>query len=104
MIKTFIFFSDELDSYMYQTVGHNCIDLYSEAMGVPLFRRTIEGSSVAQGRDYTETSDDEVEDLYQLIKEVKVGGHYEQSSKQRLSPCLSHVLRGVISKTRAGSL
>ena len=74
---------------MFQTVGHNCIDLYSEAMGVPLFRRIIEGSSVAQGKDYTVTSDDEVEDLYQLIKEVKVCGQQlweivENSKRKRI--------------------
>lgn len=29
---------DELDSFMFQTVGHNVIDAYSECMGLPLFR------------------------------------------------------------------
>ena len=57
---------------MYQTVGHHAIDLYAEAMDLPLFRRTIKGDSVEQGRDYTENPDDEVEDLYVLLKEVKV--------------------------------
>ena len=32
---------NELDSYMYQTIGHQAIDLYSEAMGLPLFRGTL---------------------------------------------------------------
>lgn len=36
---------DELDSYMFQTVGHHGIDLYAEAMGLPLYRHTIQGSS-----------------------------------------------------------
>ena len=57
---------------MYQTVGHHAIDLYAEAMDLPLFRRTIVGSSVEQGRDYSENPEDEVEDLYYLLKEVKV--------------------------------
>lgn len=39
---------DELDSYMFQTVGHNVIPLYAECMGVPLYRRHISGSSVHQ--------------------------------------------------------
>ncbi len=63
---------DELDSYMYQTVGHQAVDLYAEAMDVPLYRRTIEGSSVHTGREYSQTDGDEVEDLYQLLKLVKV--------------------------------
>ena len=63
---------DEIDSYMYQSVGHNAIDLYAEAMGLPLYRREILGSSKVTGRDYHPTSDDEVEDLYELLKTVKV--------------------------------
>ena len=31
----------ELDSYMYQTVGHQAIDMYADAMRLPLFRGTI---------------------------------------------------------------
>uniref|UniRef100_UPI00398E6DF9 diphthine--ammonia ligase isoform X1 n=2 Tax=Pristiophorus japonicus TaxID=55135 RepID=UPI00398E6DF9 len=62
---------DELDSYMYQTVGHEAIDLYSEAIGLPLYRHTIQGSSLAIGRDYTKCEGDEVEDLYHLLKQVK---------------------------------
>ena len=63
---------DELDSYMYQTVGHHAVDLYAEAMELPLYRRTIEGSSLSRGKVYEMTSSDEVEDLYQLLKHVKV--------------------------------
>lgn len=63
---------DELDSYMYQTVGHQAIELYAEAMDLPLYRRTIEGSSVDTGREYSPNDADEVEDLYQLLKLVKV--------------------------------
>ncbi|XP_065123409.1 diphthine--ammonia ligase isoform X3 [Paramisgurnus dabryanus] len=63
--------SDELDSYMYQTVGYQAIDLYAEAMDLPLYRRTIEGSSLDTGREYSPTDGDEVEDLYQLLNLVK---------------------------------
>ncbi|XP_053142560.1 diphthine--ammonia ligase isoform X3 [Hemicordylus capensis] len=63
--------TDELDSYMYQTVGHHAIDLYAEAMGLPLYRHTIKGTSVNTSRVYTRCEGDEVEDLYQLLKLVK---------------------------------
>lgn len=63
---------DELDSYMYQTVGHHAIDLYAEAMALPLYRRTIRGKSMDTGRVYTRCKGDEVEDLYELLKLVKV--------------------------------
>ncbi|CAN0892713.1 Diphthine--ammonia ligase [Linum grandiflorum] len=36
---------DELDSYMYQTVGHQIVVSYAECIGVPLFRRQIKGST-----------------------------------------------------------
>ncbi|KAF0044149.1 hypothetical protein F2P81_003307 [Scophthalmus maximus] len=63
--------SYELDSYMYQTVGHQAIELYGEAMDLPLYRRTIQGSSLDTSRNYSETEGDEVEDLYELLRLVK---------------------------------
>lgn len=70
-----IYAADELDSYMYQTVGHQAIELYAEAMDLPLYRRTIQGSSLDTSRNYRETEGDEVEDLYQLLDLVKVSFH-----------------------------
>ena len=55
---------------MYQTVGHEVIDLYAEAMDLPLFRRDLEGSGLAIEKDYEPTLGDEVEDLFNLLKEV----------------------------------
>ncbi|KAK9959324.1 hypothetical protein ABG768_009454 [Culter alburnus] len=72
--------SDELDSYMYQTVGHQAVDLFAEAMDLPLYRRTIKGSSLQTGREYSQTEGDEVEDLYQLLKLVKEETHVEAVS------------------------
>lgn len=58
---------------MYQTVGHQAIELYADAMALPLYRRTIQGSSLNIGRNYSRTEGDEVEDLYELLRLVKVG-------------------------------
>ena len=66
--------TDELDSYMYQTVGHGSIALYAEAMELPLYRATIRGSACASDREYLPTEGDEVEDLHRLLAKVKVGG------------------------------
>lgn len=54
-----------------QTVGYQAVELYADAMGLPLFRRTIEGSSIETGKDYEITSGDEVEDMYELLKMAK---------------------------------
>ena len=56
---------------MYQTVGHQAIDLYAEAMDKPLFRGEIRGSSLNQSSDYEQTKQDEVEDLYDLLAKIK---------------------------------
>ena len=37
--------TDELDSWMYQTVGHQLVAAYASATGLPLLRRRIFGSS-----------------------------------------------------------
>eukprot|EP00798_Chlamydomonas_sp_ICE-L_P024633 gene24633-10254_t len=62
---------DELDSYMYQTVGHQIIDSYAACMGVPVYRRRIKGRSKAQDMAYAQTEGDEVEDLYALLAYIK---------------------------------
>lgn len=61
-----------MDSYMYQTVGHHAVGAYAAAMELPMYREPITGSAVKQGRDYEEDDADEVEDLYRLLKKVKV--------------------------------
>jgi diphthine-ammonia ligase len=62
----------ELDSYMYQSVGNEVIDLYSEAMGLPLYRSNITGKVTNDELEYTPNDEnDEVEDLYRLIKHAK---------------------------------
>ncbi|PWY98963.1 hypothetical protein BCV70DRAFT_201181 [Testicularia cyperi] len=87
--------TDELDSYMYQTVGHDAVHLVAQAMEIPLYRRTIKGTALNQGAEYgnrqPEGGDsgasssapdediqaresgvtDETEDLYHLLHDVK---------------------------------
>ncbi|KAH6630843.1 hypothetical protein B0J18DRAFT_475865 [Chaetomium sp. MPI-SDFR-AT-0129] len=47
----------DLNSFMYQTVGHEVIPLYAEATGIPLYRRAITGSATQHGRDYSHRRD-----------------------------------------------
>ncbi|RYO74806.1 hypothetical protein DL764_010689 [Monosporascus ibericus] len=42
----------DLNSFMYQTVGHQVIPLYAQATGLPLFRHPIEGTAVCHGLSY----------------------------------------------------
>lgn len=69
---------------MYQTVGHQGIELYSEAMDLPLYREVISGTAVDQGKNYKPTDNDEVEDLYRLLSRIKVLCRMNQSYKKNL--------------------
>ena len=62
---------DELDSYMYQTVGHQIVAAYASCMGLPLYRRKILGASKDQRLVYEDTAGDEVEDLAALLAYIK---------------------------------
>ena len=64
---------DELDSYMYQSVGHEIIDLMGEALDKPLYRRPIKGKPKILGLEYGSNinQEDEVEDMFELLKEIK---------------------------------
>lgn len=64
--------SDEMDSFMYQTVGYSALLHYSECMGgVPMYRREIAGKSAVTSLEYRPTDEkDETEDLYQLLKSI----------------------------------
>jgi diphthine-ammonia ligase len=63
---------DEMDSYMYQTVGHDGISMYSDAMGLPLYRREIKGEPLSRDKEYSPQDGDEVEDLYLLLSQIRV--------------------------------
>jgi diphthine-ammonia ligase len=62
----------ELDSFCFQTVGHNCVDAQAAAMRLPLFRCSLHGGSKNQDLQYTQTAEDEVEDLFTLLRAVQI--------------------------------
>ncbi|KAG6830832.1 hypothetical protein H0H92_014484 [Tricholoma furcatifolium] len=75
---------EELDSYLYQTVGQDAIELVSQALEVPLYRRVITGNAIEQGSEYgsrkskgvSAIEGDETEDLMALLSEVKARAHH----------------------------
>lgn len=65
--------NEDIDSYMYQTVGHSIIPLYEQALGIPLYRQEITGTAVNSSRDYEQSAEqeqDETEDLVPLLRRV----------------------------------
>ncbi|OWZ19861.1 hypothetical protein PHMEG_0005815 [Phytophthora megakarya] len=61
----------EIDSFMFQSVGHQTVELLAESMELPLVSETITGSAVKTDIDYLEAAaGDEVEDLFRLLLNV----------------------------------
>lgn len=68
----------DLNSFMYQTVGHQVIPLYAEATGIPLYRRPISGGAVHTERDYAAAAahggadkvEDETESMLPLLRSI----------------------------------
>jgi diphthine-ammonia ligase len=57
---------------MYQTVGVEITPLIAQCLNVPIVRRQISGKALNQDLQYKEGGkEDEVEDLYELLKDVK---------------------------------
>jgi len=63
---------DDLDSYMYQTIGHRIVPLFEQALGLPLYRQCITGSAINQTKSYDPAAvdADETEALVPLLEKV----------------------------------
>ncbi|RAQ70194.1 ATP binding L-PSP endoribonuclease family protein [Aspergillus flavus] len=73
---------EDIDSFMYQTIGHAVIPLYEQALDIPLYRAPISGGAVDTARIYRndaadqmaeshqEDDQDETESLVPLLKRV----------------------------------
>ena len=72
IILKFFSVPDEQDSMMYQSVGHEGVALYAEAMNLPLYTGTTHGRTRQTTMAYREEEGDEVEDLMHLLQLVKV--------------------------------
>ncbi|KAM0252113.1 hypothetical protein ACHAQJ_007853 [Trichoderma viride] len=71
---------EDLNSFMYQTVGHEVIPLYAAATGLPLYRQPIRGGALHHERDYDYSSGDqkgasakvdETESMLLLLRAIK---------------------------------
>ncbi|KAF5387982.1 hypothetical protein D9615_000523 [Tricholomella constricta] len=90
---------EELDSYLYQTVGQDAIEFVARALDVPLYRRVITGNAVEQGSEYGSRNaktahgvqGDETEDLFALLSEVK--SHHQDIQGVSVGAILSNYQR-----------
>ncbi|KAL9079624.1 MAG: hypothetical protein Q9157_001509 [Trypethelium eluteriae] len=73
--------SEDMNSFMYQTIGHSVIPLYEKAFQIPLFRMRIQGLATNIDKYYSPPANsrsvdgpfpqDETESLYHLLSVVK---------------------------------
>ncbi|KAE9042805.1 hypothetical protein PR003_g3608 [Phytophthora rubi] len=62
----------EIDSFMFQSVGHQTVAVIAQSMELPLVSETITGTAVKTDIDYHESAaGDEVENLFRLLQKVK---------------------------------
>lgn len=67
---------EDMESYMYQTIGHAVIPLYEKALGIPLYRQVITGTAANKNKSYgfgqttPDQDKDETEDLLPLLQKV----------------------------------
>ncbi|KAJ5579770.1 uncharacterized protein N7459_005755 [Penicillium hispanicum] len=50
---------EDIDSFMYQTIGHSVIPLYESALDIPLYRAAIKGGAVDTARIYRHDAPDQ---------------------------------------------
>jgi len=71
---------DDLDSHMFQTVGHQLVESIAECMELPLYRSELRGGSNIRDLNYAQPAStasaeaknqDEIEDLFGLLQAVK---------------------------------
>ena len=69
---------EDLNSYMYQTAGHGITPLYSDVLGIPVFRQEISGAVFNPSKVYEFAVDDqrdpqrvdETEDMMPLLRRI----------------------------------
>ncbi|CCU76242.1 unnamed protein product [Blumeria hordei] len=77
----------DMNSFMYQTVGHTVIPLYEEALGIPLYRWPISGIAVDTGTTYGMTGTHDESHITQTNQESIV------EETESLIPLLKWVMR-----------
>lgn len=61
---------EEIDSFMYQTVGYDALRYYAKCIGKPLYSQMITGTAANKKLEYAKTDNDETEDLFKLLSLV----------------------------------
>ena len=63
--------TDQIDSYMYQSIGKELIDCYSACLNLPIIKFNSKMLHKNKNLNYTPEDEDEVEDLYNALKDAR---------------------------------
>ncbi|PVH85875.1 adenine nucleotide alpha hydrolases-like protein [Cadophora sp. DSE1049] len=85
----------DLNSFMYQTVGHTVIPLYEQALGIPLYRQQIVGSAVQTGTSYgyadVGATGTRAGDVGSMMEDLEIKGE-EEDETESLVPLLTRII------------
>lgn len=83
---------EDMDSFMYQTIGHNIIPLYQHALSIPLYRGSITGGAVDTSRVYRESDVSISADSHD---DGNDGKEKEEDETESLIPLLTRIKRDI---------
>ncbi|KAL8781330.1 MAG: hypothetical protein Q9194_000421 [Teloschistes cf. exilis] len=103
---------DDLNSFMYQTVGHTLIPLYSLLLPVPLYRQEISGTALDQAKEYHATPEDQLPrdgtiraaDAYEETESMMALLHRIKSHHQEVNAVCSGAILSSYQRTRIESV
>ncbi|TAQ89561.1 hypothetical protein B7494_g2138 [Chlorociboria aeruginascens] len=79
----------DMNSFMYQTVGHTVIPLYEKALRIPLYRQPIIGTAIQTGTSYNHTQSRSS----QVASESRAKGVEEDDETESLIPLLKRIVK-----------
>ncbi|KAJ5980304.1 hypothetical protein N7481_007602 [Penicillium waksmanii] len=82
---------EDIDSFMYQTIGHSVIPLYEEALGIPLYRAPITGGAVDTSRIYRHDAVSQSSEKDVLSGSDAVDGEADET--ESLVPLLTRIMK-----------
>jgi diphthine-ammonia ligase len=83
---------EDIDSFMYQTIGHSVIPLYEKALGIPLYRAPITGGAVDTARIYRHDAVDQAaEHVSSTGRDSKSGSDSDET--ESLVPLLRRIMQ-----------
>lgn len=83
---------EDIDSFMYQTIGHSIIPLYEEALNIPLYRAPITGGAVDTSRIYRHDAAGDGDSNAAANSDADTGASTDTDETESLVPLLRRIM------------